>query len=93
MKTNKKKKFLQNLSKFTPFALLYSDPAYGRECLSITAWISNVSFIFLVVSINKLYFIVSAPRIFPLLYKLARPLISEDMKEKIQVAAGNYTFI
>jgi hypothetical protein len=45
------------------------------------------------VSINKLYFIVSAPRIFPLLYKLARPLISEDMKEKIHVAAGNYTFI
>jgi hypothetical protein len=22
--------FLQNLSKFTPFASLYSDPAYGR---------------------------------------------------------------
>jgi hypothetical protein len=39
---------------------------------------------------DKLYHI---PRIFPLLYKLARPLISEDMKEKIQVAAGNYTFI
>lgn len=34
--------------------------------------------------------VINAPRIFPLLYKLARPLISEDMKEKIHVAADNY---
>ncbi|CAB9540026.1 hypothetical protein BROOK1789C_717 [Bathymodiolus brooksi thiotrophic gill symbiont] len=30
MKANKIFFFLQNLSKFTPFASLYSDPAYGR---------------------------------------------------------------
>lgn len=34
--------------------------------------------------------VINAPRIFPLLYKLARPLISDDMKEKIHVAADNY---
>ena len=31
LKANKIFFFLQNLSKFTPFASLYSDPAYGRE--------------------------------------------------------------
>ncbi|RUS79536.1 hypothetical protein EGW08_012704, partial [Elysia chlorotica] len=33
----------------------------------------------------KKLFIVNAPRIFPLLYKIARPLVSEDTKKKIHV--------
>nr|XP_022342458.1 retinal-binding protein-like isoform X1 [Crassostrea virginica] len=35
--------------------------------------------------------IINAPKIFPLLYKICRPLISEDMKEKIHVIGGDYT--
>ncbi|KAK7499112.1 hypothetical protein BaRGS_00009659 [Batillaria attramentaria] len=38
----------------------------------------------------KRMFVVNAPRIFPLLYKLCRPLISEDMKNKIHVLGGNF---
>ncbi|XP_070205227.1 retinal-binding protein-like isoform X2 [Littorina saxatilis] len=38
----------------------------------------------------KRMFVVNAPRIFPLLYKLARPLISEDMKNKIHVLGGHF---
>lgn len=35
--------------------------------------------------------IINAPKIFPLLYKICRPLISEDMKKKIHVIGGDYT--
>ncbi|KAK3084025.1 hypothetical protein FSP39_006958, partial [Pinctada imbricata] len=35
--------------------------------------------------------VINAPRIFPVLYKLVRPLISEDMKNKIHILAGNYS--
>nr|UXK97413.1 retinal-binding protein [Babylonia areolata] len=38
----------------------------------------------------KRLFVVNAPRIFPLLYKLARPLISEDMKNKIHVLGSHF---
>ncbi|OWF42695.1 retinal-binding protein-like [Mizuhopecten yessoensis] len=34
--------------------------------------------------------VINAPKIFPLLYKLARPLISDDMKDKIHIAGGDY---
>ncbi|XP_048763244.2 retinal-binding protein-like [Ostrea edulis] len=34
--------------------------------------------------------IINAPGIFPLLYKMCRPLISEDMKKKIHVIGGDY---
>lgn len=34
--------------------------------------------------------IINAPGIFPLLYKIARPLISEDMKQKIHVIGSDY---
>ncbi|XP_041350512.1 retinal-binding protein-like [Gigantopelta aegis] len=39
----------------------------------------------------KKLFVVNAPRIFPVLYKICRPLISEDMKNKIHVLGGNFT--
>jgi hypothetical protein len=39
LKANKIFFFLQNLSKFTPFASLYSDPAYGR---GITMFAANI---------------------------------------------------
>jgi hypothetical protein len=32
--------FLQNLSKFTPFASLYSDPAYGRAGWSMYSFMT-----------------------------------------------------
>ena len=37
LKANKIFFFSQHLSKFTPFASLYSDPAYGRDCIPIHA--------------------------------------------------------
>ncbi|ESO98951.1 hypothetical protein LOTGIDRAFT_187193 [Lottia gigantea] len=39
----------------------------------------------------KRMFVVNAPSIFPVLYKICRPLISEDMKLKIHVLGSNYT--
>nr|UXK97100.1 retinal-binding protein [Haliotis discus hannai] len=39
----------------------------------------------------KRMFVVNAPRIFPLLYKLCRPLISEEMKNKIHVLGGDFS--
>jgi len=41
----------------------------------------------------KRMFVVNAPRIFPLLWKICRPLISEDMKNKIHVLGGNYSSV
>ncbi|XP_064612900.1 retinal-binding protein-like isoform X2 [Liolophura sinensis] len=38
----------------------------------------------------KRMFVINAPRIFPILYKICRPLISEDMKNKIHVLGGDY---
>ncbi|GFR58752.1 SEC14-like protein 2 [Elysia marginata] len=38
----------------------------------------------------KKLFIVNAPRIFPLLYKISRPLVSEDTKKKIHVLGADY---
>jgi len=38
----------------------------------------------------KRLFVVNAPRIFPLLWKICRPMISEDMKNKIHVLGGNF---
>ncbi|KAL4223181.1 hypothetical protein ACF0H5_016653 [Mactra antiquata] len=38
----------------------------------------------------KRMFVVNAPAIFPILYKLARPLISEEMKNKIHVLGANF---
>ncbi|XP_025092683.1 retinal-binding protein-like isoform X2 [Pomacea canaliculata] len=38
----------------------------------------------------KRMFVVNAPRIFPLLYKLCRPLISEDTRNKIHVLGSNF---
>lgn len=38
----------------------------------------------------KQMYIFNAPRIFPLLWKLGRPLISEDMKRKIHVLGSDY---
>ncbi|XP_063448778.1 retinal-binding protein-like isoform X1 [Mytilus trossulus] len=34
--------------------------------------------------------VINAPRIFPLLYKIARPLISDEMKQKIHVKGDDY---
>ncbi|XP_013068282.2 retinal-binding protein-like isoform X4 [Biomphalaria glabrata] len=39
----------------------------------------------------KRMFVINAPRIFPLLYKLCRPLISQDTKNKIHVLGSDYT--
>jgi hypothetical protein len=39
LKANKIFFFFQNLSKFTPFASLYSDPAYGRDSYVINVYI------------------------------------------------------
>jgi len=41
----------------------------------------------------KRMFVVNAPRIFPLLWKICRPLISEDMKAKIHVLGNNYSSV
>nr|CAG4719772.1 RALBP [Leptochiton asellus] len=38
----------------------------------------------------KRMFVINAPRIFPLLYKICRPLISDDMKNKIHVMGGDF---
>ncbi|KAH3877261.1 retinal-binding protein-like [Dreissena polymorpha] len=38
----------------------------------------------------KRLFVVNAPSIFPVLYKLARPLISDDMRNKIHVLGGHF---
>lgn len=38
----------------------------------------------------KKLFIVNAPAIFPVLFKFIKPLITEDMREKINVFGGNY---
>uniref|UniRef100_A0AAT9H863 Retinal binding protein n=1 Tax=Peronia verruculata TaxID=500109 RepID=A0AAT9H863_9EUPU len=39
----------------------------------------------------KRMFVVNAPRIFPLLYKICRPLISEDTKNKIHVLGSDFS--
>lgn len=39
----------------------------------------------------KRMFVINAPIIFPILYKLARPLISDEMRNKIHVLGANYT--
>ncbi|XP_013379466.1 retinal-binding protein [Lingula anatina] len=39
----------------------------------------------------KRLIVINAPSIFPILYKLARPLISDDMKKKIIVLGSNFT--
>ena len=44
-------------------------------------------------TLNKISVYFSAPRIFPILYKLARPLISDDMRNKIHVLGGSYCVI
>ncbi|KAL5016996.1 hypothetical protein ScPMuIL_006585 [Solemya velum] len=41
----------------------------------------------------KRLLVVNAPRIFPLLYKLARPLVSEDMRQKIHVLGADYKHV
>uniref|UniRef100_A0AAT9H855 Retinal binding protein n=1 Tax=Ambigolimax valentianus TaxID=1338344 RepID=A0AAT9H855_9EUPU len=38
----------------------------------------------------KRMFVINAPRIFPILYKICRPLISEDTKNKIHVLGSDY---
>ncbi|BFZ04645.1 hypothetical protein BsWGS_07684 [Bradybaena similaris] len=38
----------------------------------------------------KRMFVINAPRIFPLLYKICRPLISEDTKNKIHVLGSDF---
>ncbi|CAH1802359.1 unnamed protein product [Owenia fusiformis] len=38
----------------------------------------------------KQMFVINAPRIFPLLWKVARPLMSEHTKQKIQVLGSDY---
>lgn len=38
----------------------------------------------------KRMFVINAPRIFPLLWKICRPLISEDMKNKISVLGTDF---
>ncbi|XP_052799683.1 retinal-binding protein-like [Mya arenaria] len=38
----------------------------------------------------KRLFVINAPAIFPILYKLARPLISDEMRNKIHVLGSNY---
>ncbi|XP_059168234.1 retinal-binding protein-like [Physella acuta] len=38
----------------------------------------------------KRMFVINAPRIFPLLYKICRPLISQDTKDKIHVLGSDY---
>ncbi|XP_050412466.1 retinal-binding protein [Patella vulgata] len=38
----------------------------------------------------KRMFVVNAPAIFPLLYKICRPLVSDDMKNKIHVLGDDY---
>ncbi|KAL8578700.1 hypothetical protein ACOMHN_045688 [Nucella lapillus] len=38
----------------------------------------------------KRMFVINAPLIFPLLYKLARPLVSEDMRNKMHVLRSNF---
>ncbi|ELU07823.1 hypothetical protein CAPTEDRAFT_152329 [Capitella teleta] len=38
----------------------------------------------------KQMFVVNAPKIFPILWKICRPLISEDMKAKIHVLGADY---
>ncbi|XP_060563031.1 retinal-binding protein-like isoform X3 [Ruditapes philippinarum] len=39
----------------------------------------------------KRMFVINAPLIFPVLYKLARPLISDEMRNKIHVLGATYT--
>ncbi|CAL1545478.1 unnamed protein product [Lymnaea stagnalis] len=39
----------------------------------------------------KKMFVINAPRIFPLLYKICRPLISQDTKNKIHVLGSDYS--
>jgi len=38
----------------------------------------------------KRLFVINAPTLFPVLYKLVKPLLSEDMKNKIFVLGGDY---
>lgn len=38
----------------------------------------------------KRLYVINAPRIFPILYKLARPLISDDMRNKIHVLGDDF---
>ncbi|KAL5016998.1 hypothetical protein ScPMuIL_006587 [Solemya velum] len=38
----------------------------------------------------KRLLVINAPRFFPLLYKLARPLVSEEMRDKIHILGGDY---
>ncbi|XP_064620533.1 retinal-binding protein-like isoform X2 [Lineus longissimus] len=38
----------------------------------------------------KRLLVINAPAIFPILYRLVRPLITEEMKQKIHVIGGNY---
>ncbi|KAK2169108.1 hypothetical protein LSH36_12g14038 [Paralvinella palmiformis] len=39
----------------------------------------------------KRLLVINAPRIFPILWKLGRPLVSDDMKKKIFVLSSNYS--
>jgi hypothetical protein len=59
------KKNSQNLSKFTPFASFYSDPAYGRECLFILIY--TVQFIF-VLCINDCVLLNVIFTVLPVIY-------------------------
>ncbi|XP_063448781.1 retinal-binding protein-like [Mytilus trossulus] len=38
----------------------------------------------------KRLLVINAPRIFPILYRISKPLISEDTKQKIHVKGGDY---
>ena len=55
LKANKIFFFLQNLSKFTPFASLYSDPAYGRAftIIVLCVCVLNTGFKSRIKKINK----------------------------------------
>ncbi|XP_012939201.2 retinal-binding protein [Aplysia californica] len=39
----------------------------------------------------KRMFVINAPRIFPILYKICRPLVSDDTKNKIHVLGSDYS--
>jgi len=42
------------------------------------------------VKLKEQKIVIAAPAIFPILYKLCKPLVSKDTKRKIEILGGKY---